>query len=125
MNFLDPNKPISTCISETCDNCSVSNALHKPSRTAYKVGVNVISLGSKPGIEKILPAGVIETTEKLQERIPNSRLLTVPECGHNPHEDAREYQRKTRQFKIYMGITPLSLKGIKKMQSAIFGFDEE
>ncbi len=26
--FLDPNKPIATCISETCDNCTVSNALH-------------------------------------------------------------------------------------------------
>ena len=28
MKFLDPNKPIATCISETCDNCTVSNALH-------------------------------------------------------------------------------------------------
>lgn len=28
MKFLDPNKPIATCISETCDSCSVSNSLH-------------------------------------------------------------------------------------------------
>ena len=28
MKFLDPNKPIATCISETCDNCTVSDALH-------------------------------------------------------------------------------------------------
>lgn len=28
MKFLDPNKPIATCISKTCDNCTVSNALH-------------------------------------------------------------------------------------------------
>ena len=28
MEFLDPNKPISTCISEKCDSCPVSKALH-------------------------------------------------------------------------------------------------
>jgi hypothetical protein len=28
MIFLDPNKPIATCISETCDNCTVSKTLH-------------------------------------------------------------------------------------------------
>jgi hypothetical protein len=28
MKFLDPNKPIATCISETCDNCTVGNTLH-------------------------------------------------------------------------------------------------
>jgi len=37
----------------------------KPSRSAYKVGVNIISLGSKPGMEKILPAGIVEATEKI------------------------------------------------------------
>ena len=28
MKFPDPNKPIATCVSETCDNCSVRSALH-------------------------------------------------------------------------------------------------
>jgi len=28
MDFLDPNKPIATCVSETCNSCSVSDALH-------------------------------------------------------------------------------------------------
>jgi hypothetical protein len=28
MKFLDSNNPIATCISETCNNCSVSNDLH-------------------------------------------------------------------------------------------------
>lgn len=28
MKFLDPDKPIATCISETCDDCTVGNALH-------------------------------------------------------------------------------------------------
>jgi methyltransferase (TIGR00027 family) len=37
----------------------------KPSITAYKVGANIISLGSKPGMEKILPAGIVEATERM------------------------------------------------------------
>jgi hypothetical protein len=28
MKFLDPNKPIATCISKTCDDCTVRDALH-------------------------------------------------------------------------------------------------
>jgi hypothetical protein len=28
MKFLDPDKPIATCVSETCDNCTVRNVLH-------------------------------------------------------------------------------------------------
>jgi hypothetical protein len=28
MKFLDPNKPIATCTSETCNNCTVSGSLH-------------------------------------------------------------------------------------------------
>lgn len=38
---------------------------NKPSRTAYKVAVNIISLGSKPGMEKVLPPGIVAATEKL------------------------------------------------------------
>ena len=37
----------------------------KPSRTAYKVAENIIALGSKPGMEKVLPAGIVEATGKL------------------------------------------------------------
>jgi hypothetical protein len=40
-------------------------------------------------------------------------------------EDAKEFQKKTRKQLFYMNITPVSLEGIKKMQSAIFGFNEE
>ncbi len=32
----------------------------------------------------------LDTANKLYERIPNSRLLTVPDCGHNPHEECPE-----------------------------------
>lgn len=37
----------------------------KPSRTAYKVALNVITLGSKQGMERTLPPGCVEATEKL------------------------------------------------------------
>jgi methyltransferase (TIGR00027 family) len=37
----------------------------KPSKTAYKVALNIITLGAKPGMDKILPPGIVEATEKL------------------------------------------------------------
>ena len=37
----------------------------KPSRTAYKVALNVVTLGAKPGMDRILPPGTVQTTEKL------------------------------------------------------------
>lgn len=37
----------------------------KPSRTAYKVALNVITLGSKPGMDLILPPGIVEATERV------------------------------------------------------------
>lgn len=37
----------------------------QPSRTAYKVALSVITLGAKPGMDKILPPGIVETTEEL------------------------------------------------------------
>ena len=37
----------------------------KPSKTAYKVSLNIIALGSKPGMDKILPPGIVEASEKV------------------------------------------------------------
>ncbi len=37
----------------------------KPSRTAYKVALNVVTLGAKPGLERALPSGVVEATARL------------------------------------------------------------
>lgn len=37
----------------------------RPSRTAYKVALNILALGSKPGMTEILPSGIIDATEKL------------------------------------------------------------
>lgn len=37
----------------------------KPSITAYKVALNVVTLGAKPGMDKVLPPGIVEATEKL------------------------------------------------------------
>ena len=37
----------------------------KPSRTAYKVASNILTLGSKKGMEDVLPAGIVDSTAKL------------------------------------------------------------
>ena len=37
----------------------------KPSKTARKVALNIVSLGAKPGMDKVLPPGVVEATAKL------------------------------------------------------------
>ncbi|MCG7881745.1 MAG: SAM-dependent methyltransferase [Candidatus Thiodiazotropha taylori] len=38
---------------------------NKPSRTAYKVALGIVTLGSKPGMDRLLPPGIVEATEKL------------------------------------------------------------
>jgi len=38
---------------------------NRPSRTAYKVALNIVALGAKPGMDKILPPGIVEATERL------------------------------------------------------------
>ena len=37
----------------------------KPSTTARKVALNIISLGAKPGMEEVLPAGIVDATASL------------------------------------------------------------
>ncbi|KKK53819.1 hypothetical protein LCGC14_3090960, partial [marine sediment metagenome] len=34
----------------------------KPSKTAYKVALNILTLGAKPGMDKVLPPGIVEAT---------------------------------------------------------------
>ncbi len=31
----------------------------KPSRTAYKVAMNIVTLGAKPGMDKFFPPGTV------------------------------------------------------------------
>ena len=38
---------------------------NKSSKTAYKVALNVLTLGAKPGMAEILPTGIIEATAQL------------------------------------------------------------
>lgn len=38
---------------------------NKPSRTAYKVALNVITLGAEPGMQEILPPGIVDATANL------------------------------------------------------------
>ena len=37
----------------------------KPSKTAYKVALNIVTLGAKPGMDKVLPPGIVEATERM------------------------------------------------------------
>ncbi len=37
----------------------------KPSRTAYKVALNIVTLGAKQGMDEVLPAGIVEATMRL------------------------------------------------------------
>lgn len=37
----------------------------KPSRTAYKVALAVLALGAKPGMDKVLPPGIVPATRQL------------------------------------------------------------
>jgi methyltransferase (TIGR00027 family) len=36
-----------------------------PSKTARKVALNIVTLGAKPGMDRVLPAGIVEATAKL------------------------------------------------------------
>ncbi len=36
-----------------------------PSKTARKVALNIVTLGTKPGMEKVLPPGIVDATAKL------------------------------------------------------------
>jgi len=38
---------------------------NKPSRTALKVALVIVTLGAKPGMEKILPAGIVQASQEL------------------------------------------------------------
>jgi methyltransferase (TIGR00027 family) len=37
----------------------------KPSRTALKVALNILTLSAKPGMDRFLPPGIVQATEKL------------------------------------------------------------
>ena len=37
----------------------------KPSKTAYKVALNILTLGEKPEMAEVLPPGIVEATERL------------------------------------------------------------
>lgn len=37
----------------------------KPSKTAYKVAMNILTLGAKPGMASVLPSGIVDATEQL------------------------------------------------------------
>lgn len=61
----------------------------KPSTTARKVALNIISLGAKPGMEAVLPAGIVDATGRL--------LIAAGVAG----EGAVRFARSRRAVAIY------------------------
>lgn len=61
----------------------------KPSTTARKVALSIISLGCKPGMEKTLPSGIVQATEEL--------LLATGVVG----ERAIRFSRSQKAVAIY------------------------
>ena len=58
----------------------------KPSRTALKVAFNIVTLGSKLGMEAILPSGIVDATRKLlvasgAAREKNRKMGSVTDLG--------------------------------------------
>ena len=49
----------------------------KPSRTALKVAMNLITLAAKPGMDGILPPGIVDATERLIVASGAARTRTV------------------------------------------------
>jgi len=39
----------------------------KPSNTARKVALNIVTLGAKSGMDKVLPAGIVNVTSNLYQ----------------------------------------------------------
>ena len=69
----------------------------KPSKTALKVALNIITLAAKPGMEIILPPGIVEATEKL--------LLTSGVAGATSVRWSRS-QRTVSVYKAFNWMLP-------------------
>ena len=69
----------------------------KPSKTALKVALNIITLAAKPRMEKILPPGIVEATEKL--------LLTSGVAGATSVRWSRS-QRMVSVYKAFDWMLP-------------------
>ena len=55
---------------------------NRPSKTAYKVSLNIVTLGAKPGMDKILPPGIVmgigaKLLEGLTERVGDIKLFSI------------------------------------------------
>ena len=52
----------------------------KPSKTAYKVALGIVTLGAKPGMERFLPPGIVPATSNFSVAgtMPGGRNLSIP-----------------------------------------------
>ena len=63
---------------------------NKPSKTACKVALNVVTLGAKPGMEHILPPGIVEATANLLVVSSAARAGVVRKAGSRRMVSVRE-----------------------------------
>ena len=77
----------------------------KPSRTAYKVALNIVTLGAKPGMDRILPPGIVQATEKLLAASGAAEARTV------------RWSRSQRMVSVYEAFDPKSLAYSWKKQA--------
>ena len=66
----------------------------RPSKTAYKVALNVLTLGAKPGMDEVLPPGIVDATEKLLIAFP-AQLAQELYDGPVPDEWSLSTRRST------------------------------
>lgn len=69
----------------------------KPSKTAYKVGMNILALGSKPGMEGVLPPGIIDATQQ---------LLIASGAAKPPAIRVARSARMLRVYEFFDGMMP-------------------
>ena len=58
----------------------------KTSRTAYKVALNIVTLGEKPGMDRILPSGV--SSSRLEYQL-NFEIRVLPHKVWDKFEGSR------------------------------------
>ena len=58
---LAPHNPVNLAF------CLKDNPMHdeRPSKSAYKVALNILTLGAMPEMAEVLPAGIVDATARL------------------------------------------------------------
>ena len=90
----------------------------KPVKIELDSDLNIISVGE--GSEPMYCVALMNTAKTKEPSIVD--IFWRKSLFFWSEEDAREYQKKTRELKFYMNLSATSIKSVKQLQSAIFGF---